>query len=181
MRATYNLWQSKHYLQMKSPMTCMPRQFLHNVHCFCFGLLLRVLSFSTISHCLLVDAVVLCCWLHARWWPQLPREYKKTSRDIYLFRASSERSKFFHDEQPSYAWGWSCTKRFMSGLEFSWVAADLSGFVCGDTFRRNTSLDLIHPSLIHQENRTTWLLSQIVRFANEGRGHKVLVFLILPI
>lgn len=43
MRATYNLWQSKHYLQMKSPMTCMPRQFLHNAHCFCLWLLLRII------------------------------------------------------------------------------------------------------------------------------------------
>lgn len=45
MRATYNLWQSKHYLQMKSPMTCMPRQFLHDVLCFCFHPLLRIFAF----------------------------------------------------------------------------------------------------------------------------------------
>lgn len=60
MRATYNLWQSKHYLQMKSPMTCMPRQFLHNVHWFCLQLLLGFfLSFCFVPHCLLPDTLVL--------------------------------------------------------------------------------------------------------------------------
>lgn len=38
-RATYNLWQSKHYLQMKSPMTRTPRQFLHDGRCLCLPFL----------------------------------------------------------------------------------------------------------------------------------------------
>lgn len=37
-RATYNLWQSKHYLQMKSPVTRAPRQFLHDGSCLCLWL-----------------------------------------------------------------------------------------------------------------------------------------------
>lgn len=36
--ATYNLWQSKHYLQMKSPVTRAPRQFLHDGSCLCLWL-----------------------------------------------------------------------------------------------------------------------------------------------
>lgn len=45
---TYNLWQSKHYLQMKSPMTCTPRQFLHDGRCLCLQLLLGIFLFPTV-------------------------------------------------------------------------------------------------------------------------------------
>lgn len=69
MRATYNLWQSKHYLQMKSPMTCMPRQFLHNVHWFYLQLLLGffVLFCSPLSAARHSCAISQYHWQHWKW------------------------------------------------------------------------------------------------------------------
>lgn len=46
-RATYNLWQSKHYLQMKSPLTRTPRQFLHRGCCLYLQLVVGIWWFPT--------------------------------------------------------------------------------------------------------------------------------------
>lgn len=68
-RATYNLWQSKHYLQMKSPMTRTPRQFLHDGRCLCLRLQSGnvLLLFSTF--CPNTVVIVFLCWWRWVQWP----------------------------------------------------------------------------------------------------------------
>lgn len=58
-RATYNLWQSKHYLQMKSPMTRTPRQSLHAGRCLCLQPSWGIFLFPTV------------CPKTRCWWMQL--------------------------------------------------------------------------------------------------------------